>query len=106
MSEYPKRYSKTAIVLHWVVAIMVFMALFVGGRMLAEIDNADPEKISALQGHMIWGLVIGLLMLGRIIVRFTAKHPAPARTGNGLLDRLGGLAIYRLEQHMGSSPKS
>lgn len=91
MSSLPKRYSKAAIFLHWIVAIMVIMALFIGGRMLAQIDNSDPEKISALQGHMIWGIVIGVLMLARIVVRFTAKRPAPARTGNALLDRLGGL---------------
>jgi len=91
MSNLPKRYSKIAITLHWVIAIMVFIALFVGGRMLVELDNVDPGKVFALQGHMIWGLVVGALMLGRIVVRFTVKRPAPARTGNALLDRLGGL---------------
>lgn len=91
MSNLPKRYSKTAIALHWIIAVMVIIALFIGGRGLAGIDNADPQKVSALQGHMIWGLVVGALMLGRIIVRFTARRPAPARTGNTFLDRMGGL---------------
>jgi len=70
---------------------MVFISLFIGGRMLAEIDNSNPEKVSALQGHIIWGLVVGVLMLVRILVRFTARCPAPTHTGNALLDRLGGL---------------
>jgi cytochrome b561 len=91
MSEFPKRYSKTAITLHWVIAVMVFMGLFIGGKLLTEIDNADPEKIVALKGHMIFGLVVGVLMLARIVVRFTAKRPAPLRTGNALLDLLGKL---------------
>lgn len=91
MNDLPKRYSKIAITLHWIIAVMVFLALFVGGRMLADIDNSSPEKISALQGHMIWGLVVGVLMLARIVVRYTVNRPAPARTGNALLDRLGGL---------------
>jgi|TARA_B110000908_G_C10220441_1_gene435042 cytochrome b561 len=91
MNEFPKRYSKTAITLHWVIAVMVFMSLFLGGRVLAEIDNVNPEKISALQGHMVFGLLVGVLMLVRIIVRFTSRRPAPRSTGNSLLDRLGGL---------------
>ena len=90
MSELPNRYSKAAITLHWVIAVMVFMSLFIGGGMLAEMNNSNPEKTSALQGHMIWGLIIGVLMLARIVVRFTAQRPAPASTGNPLLDRLGG----------------
>ncbi len=57
--------------------------------MLVEIDNADPEKLTALQGHMIWGLIIGILTLIRIVVRLTSAKPAPHKTGNKLLDKIG-----------------
>lgn len=91
MNELPKRYSKTAIALHWITAVMIFIALVVGGPLLAEIDNSNPEKISALQGHMIMGLLVGVLMLVRVVVRVTSTRPAPKQTGSALLDRLGGL---------------
>ncbi len=89
MSDLPKQYSKIAITLHWVIAVMVFMALFIGGGALAEIKNSNPEKISALQGHMIWGSVVGVLMLIRLVVRFTTRKPVTVQTGNALLDRIG-----------------
>ncbi|MDG2089700.1 MAG: cytochrome b/b6 domain-containing protein [Gammaproteobacteria bacterium] len=91
MSNLPKRYSKIAITLHWLIATMVIIALFIGGRMLAGINNSDPEKVTALLGHMIWGLVVGALMLARIVVRFTVKRPAPVSTGNTILNHIGGL---------------
>ena len=89
MTYLPSRYNKIIITIHWVVAFMVIISLFVGGRMLAEIDNTDPEKIEALQGHMVWGLIIGILSLIRIVVRNISAKPAPQKTGYKFLDFIG-----------------
>ncbi len=88
----PKRYHVTVIIAHWLIAILVMLALFRGSNVLAEMDNTDPEKINSLRGHMIAGIVIGVLSLYRIIMRFTANRPAHAETGNALLDKLGVIA--------------
>jgi len=96
MNDLPKRYSKPAIILHWLIALMVIVGLVVGGAVLAEVDNTDPEKLFMLRGHMIMGMLIGALMIWRIIVRLKSIRPVAAHTGNALLDRLAGLAHFLL----------
>ena len=52
--------------------------------------------VDALKGvNMVVGIAIGALMLVRLLVRWRTTGPAPALTGNRLLDGLGKIA------HMG-----
>lgn len=81
-----KRYHPALVALHWIVAVMILMALFLGGPGLANIDNADPGKVTALGGHMIWGIVVGALMLIRLLVRVKSQHPPAADAGNAALN--------------------
>lgn len=78
-----KRYNPFLVTLHWLIALFVILGLVVG-PIMAEMPLA--EKIPPLQGHMAVNLVIGLLMLIRLIVRFSTKKPAPVATGNTLFD--------------------
>jgi cytochrome b561 len=84
----PSRYHPGLVALHWLVAILVLFSLGMGMLVLEEIPNSSPDKIDALRGHMIAGIVILLLMLIRLALRLKTKRPAPATTGNAVLDRL------------------
>jgi len=84
----PKRYHKALVALHWLLALMLIVALAMGTFVVKTVPNSSPDKIGALQGHMIAGGLILILMLVRLLVRLKTDHPAPATTGNALLDRV------------------
>jgi cytochrome b561 len=88
----PKRYHTALVVLHWLLALMLIVALTMGTLVLDATPNSSPDKIGALQGHMVVGGLILVLMVVRLIVRWKTDHPAPASTGNALADRLAPLA--------------
>jgi cytochrome b561 len=83
-----KRYHSALVTLHWLLALMLIVALGMGTFVLEATPNSAPEKLDALRGHMIVGGSIGLLMLLRLVVRLVTAHPAPASTGNPMLDKL------------------
>lgn len=84
----PKRYHPALVTLHWLLALMLTVALAMGTFVLDPLPNSSPDKIGALQGHMIAGGLILLLTLLRLVMRLKTTHPRPATTGNTLLDRL------------------
>ncbi|SMR72153.1 cytochrome b561 [Aliiroseovarius halocynthiae] len=91
-----KRYHPLLVSIHWIVALMVLLALLVGGPALAELENSDPDKIFALAGHMIWGIVIGTLMIIRLITRFSTQTPPEADAGHAMLNFGAKLAHWGL----------
>ncbi|WP_291729746.1 cytochrome b/b6 domain-containing protein [Leisingera sp. F5] len=94
-----KRYHPLLVGLHWLVAVMILVALLIGGPSLAEMKNSDPEKMFGLTGHMIWGLSIGALMIVRLAMRAFSKRPLPASAGNALLNsgaKFAHLGLYVL----------
>lgn len=91
-----KKYHPLLVTLHWMLAIMVLIALFMGSQFLAPTPNSDPEKLNGLFGHMIAGMLILVLMLVRLVIRFTTQKPAAADTGNSLLNLAGKLAHWAL----------
>ncbi len=84
----PKRYHPALVTLHWLLALMLMVALAMGTFALEPVPNSSPDKIGALQGHMIAGGLILLLTLLRLVMRLKTTHPTAATTGNALLDRL------------------
>ena len=87
------RYHPALVVLHWLIGILVVVALVMGTFVLQEIPNTSAEKINALKGHMTVGIIILLLMIIRLIVKIATEKPAMSRTGNAFLDKLG-VAIH------------
>ncbi len=85
----PARYHPALVVLHWLMAAMVIVALAMGGLVLAETPNSDPGKIDSLRGHMIFGSLLLILILVRLFVRMRTAKPPHAATGNATLDRIG-----------------
>lgn len=92
----PRRYHRALVTLHWLLALMLIVALAMGTFALKTVPNSSPDKIGALQGHMIAGGLILLLTLARLVVRLKTVHPAPASTGNAMLDRLAPLTHWGL----------
>jgi cytochrome b561 len=82
------RYHPTLVVLHWLSAVLLLLALGMGSQVLAELPNTAPDKLGALKGHMLLGGVILLLTLTRLLVRQMTAHPPAARSGMAWADRL------------------
>ncbi len=87
------RYHPVMVALHWLLALLIVVGLFMGGNVLAQIPNDDPAKLFSLRMHMGAGILILVLMVARLVVRvFTAKPPH-ADIGNALLNR-GAVATH------------
>jgi len=94
-----KRYHPLLVGLHWLVAVMILVALLIGGPGLADMENRDPEKMFGLTGHMIWGLLIGAFMIIRLATRILSRRPPHADSGNGMLNsgaKFTHLGLYSL----------
>ena len=89
----PSRYHPLLVALHWLVALLVFMAL-AAGLFLKGLPN-EPAKIAPLGIHMAIGLTILLLMAVRLLTRLLTSKPATATAGSVFLDRVG-VAVHWL----------
>lgn len=93
------QYNRLAVVLHWCLALFLMLLLFGGSQMLVPLDNANPEKIGALQGHATFGVLVGVLTLIRLINILMRGKPAnayPAGTSMALVTSLGHKLLYVL----------
>lgn len=82
----PVRYHPVHVVLHWLMALLVIMMLGVGKFVMPGVSPDDPQKVFMLQFHAYTGGVLGILLVIRLIFRFTTKRPIPADAGNALLN--------------------
>ncbi|HLX16472.1 MAG TPA: cytochrome b/b6 domain-containing protein [Bradyrhizobium sp.] len=82
------RYHPLLVVLHWILALLIPVALVLGTLVMAKIPNSDPMKGEALRGHMAGGILILTLMLLRLLIRFSTDRPAAAPSGSSMFDKL------------------
>ena len=92
----PKRYHPVHVVIHWLMALLVFIMLGTGKFVLPGIAPEDPQKTGVLQMHAYVGGAIALLLVARLILRFTIKRPAPADAGNVFLNFLAKAVHFLL----------
>jgi len=59
-------------------------------------QDGAQSILSTLGIHMIFGLVVLVLLVVRLIVRWTTKHPEWASAGNKFFDWVGGLTHFGL----------
>ena len=85
----PKRYNPALVAVHWLTALLVFMMLGVGKFVMPGVDPSDPQKPMMLQSHTFIGGAIAVLVIIRLVLRFTTKHPAAADAGNAILNWVG-----------------
>ncbi|MFK7793215.1 MAG: cytochrome b [Devosiaceae bacterium] len=90
------RYHPALVGLHWLLALLIIVGLFMGTFLLDPIPESDPSKIDALRSHMIAGIAILVLMLIRIGVRLRTQHPPAADIGVSVLNRIAKLAHWAL----------
>ncbi|WP_070963943.1 cytochrome b [Vibrio sonorensis] len=71
-----KSYSSTLIVLHWVLALFVFVALFMGND-IASLSNELDLKVDRLVVHMSAGLIMGLAFAARLLLKRRGANRVP-----------------------------
>lgn len=95
MSEM-KRYSTMMVSLHWLLAIVIVAAIFMGGVVLDEMGSEHPQKILLLKSHILTGAAILLLTLLRLVLRFSTPQPVPQASSKQWMDRMGTAVHYLL----------
>jgi len=70
----PDRYTRTAVLLHWLLAVLIVVMVVLGFYM-TEIPRNTPERAFYFNLHKSLGLLVFMLVLVRIVWRIT--HPVP-----------------------------
>ena len=95
MAPAPLRYTRTAIALHWSIALLL-IGQFAFGWWLGDIPRGTPARGFWINQHKSVGLIIGVLILLRIVWRL--RHaPPPAVPGAAWQQRaasIGHVALY------------
>lgn len=88
------RYHPLLVALHWLMAVMIVVALAMGNLALDPLPNDHPDKIMALRGHMTVGVAILVLLLVRLVVRLRSEHPPVADAGHKALNLIGRITHW------------
>lgn len=89
----PKRYHPVHVTLHWLVALGVFFNLYLAIFVFSERGSGGFQLRPI---HMAVGITILVLLLVRLVMRFTIKRPADATAGHKLLDIIAKIVHYGL----------
>lgn len=107
MSKAPvTRYHPALVALHWLMALGMFLMLVVGGPMLAKLASDDPMKLTGMQGHMIMGMSVGVLLVLRLALKLMTRKPPHADAGHAMLNsgaKLAHVGLYVLMAAMVAS---
>ena len=85
-STTSKSYTRVAIALHWVMALLI-IGQIAGGKVMHAMDPA-PAKYELFQLHKSFGITILILSVARLIWRLTHRPPA-LPSGMKPFERLG-----------------
>ena len=91
--DAPKRYYPVNVTLLWLVALGVFFNLYLGIFVFSQRGRGSFQLQPI---HMVVGITILILMLARLVMRFTVKRPADATAGHKLLDIIAKIVHYGL----------
>lgn len=92
----PVRYHPVHVVLHWLIFLLVIMTLAIGKLVIPGVSPDDPQKVFMLQAHAYIGMFIGVLLVIRLILRFTVKPPARADSGSPFLNFVANAVHFLL----------
>ncbi|WP_300727175.1 cytochrome b/b6 domain-containing protein [Pseudomonas sp.] len=73
MSASPSHFAPVARLLHWLMAVMMIAMLFIGAGLAASVSERHTWLLNL---HKPLGIAILLLVVVRLIVRFTTRQPA------------------------------
>ncbi len=89
-----QRYTRTAIGLHWLIALLIAIA-FALGLIMSDMPGLTMTKLKYFSWHKWMGITIFMLVLARVAWRLT--HPAPAlAAGMPKWQRLAAAWMHRL----------
>lgn len=94
----PLRYGDTAIIFHWLIALLIIGLLAIGKFMTGLAEN-DPFRFELTQWHKSFGIAVLLLSALRLLWRFTHKpppEPASLPIWQKHISGLVHLALYAL----------
>ncbi|WP_339545200.1 cytochrome b [Pseudomonas sp. RA_35y_Pfl2_P32] len=72
MSAQPNHFAPLARLLHWLMALLVIGMLFIGAGMVASVSERHEWLIHL---HKPLGVAILLLVIVRLVVRFSTRQP-------------------------------
>lgn len=88
METTPSRYHPAHVTLHWLIFLLVVLMLGIGKVLIPAVSSDDLQKAFMLQAHAYIGGLIAVLLIVRLVLRFTTKRPAPTDAGNAFLNFL------------------
>ena len=83
------RYSRTAVVLHWLLAVLITLTTIIGWRMMLTKRQPGSEQLFDL--HKSIGLIISAFVLARVVWRLSHR-PEPLPGGPTWSSRLAAIA--------------
>ncbi len=91
--DTPKRYHPVHVTLHWLIALGVFFNLYLGIFVFSQRGRGGFQFQPI---HMVIGITLLVLVIVRLVMRFTVKRPADATAGHKLLDIIAKIVHYGL----------
>lgn len=94
----PLRYGDTAIIFHWIIAVLI-IALLAIGKYMTGLEENDPVRFELTQWHKSFGISVLVLSILRLLWRFTHKpppEPASLPTWQKHVSGLVHLGLYAL----------
>ncbi len=73
MTEKPKAYGKMSQILHWVTALLIFVALVIGFLMTNILPEGEVDKL--FNNHVMGGWILLVLMVLRLFARWRQSAP-------------------------------
>ena len=99
MTREPTRYTRVAIILHWLIALLIIGQIFGGLYMTKAAPAGSTEQFELYQLHKSFGLTILFASLARLVWRLTHRPPALPE-GMAAWERIGArfshVAFYAL----------
>jgi cytochrome b561 len=82
------RYSRTAVVLHWLLAVLITLTTVIGWRMMLTEHQLGSERLFDL--HKSIGLIIAAFVIARVVWRLSHR-PEPPPGGPSWSTRLAAI---------------
>jgi cytochrome b561 len=99
MAISDQRYTRTAIILHWTIALLIIVQVFLGWWLNEWVPDHSRIQDQITDVHVSLGLTILLLVLVRIGIRLAHRPPPPpasSRAWERVLGSLTHLLFYAL----------
>lgn len=83
-----ERFPRRRAFAHWLLALVVTVALLSGLVGLANTSDGDPAKVAMVRAHMLVGLLVAGTLAFQLLVAFRDDRPPHLPSGSRLLDLL------------------